>query len=299
MDCVSRRFQKTEAMEDELKARTLDIDKLKTWVGNTQRVSDTISLPQVKRIRDFYSLDPHVAEGDTLMELWHWFFFNPSVPPERIGTDGHPELGDFLPPIALPRRMWGGSRLAFHRPLVAGRDAEKTSRVVSVDIKQGSTGQLGIVRVAHDIIQDGQLCLKEEQDIVYREAASSSQSQATGPACPEGVEHRESIAPNPVMLFRYSALTYNAHRIHYDRDYAMRVEGYGGLVVHGPLTASLLAQFGRRIAQKPLKTFSFKGVSPLIEGDPFTLEAKADGEGLDLWARQSRGGQAMKAVAGF
>lgn len=280
-------------------ARTLDIDRLKTWVGNTQRVTDTISLPLVRRIRDFYSLSPDVAEGDALLELWHWFFFNPSVPPERIGTDGHPEVGDFLPPIALPRRMWGGSRLSFHRPLLAGRDAEKASRVVSVDLKQGSTGQLGIVRVAHEIIQDDELCLSEEQDIVYRQASNGSSSQASGPACPEGAMYRESIAPTPVMLFRYSALTYNAHRIHYDRDYAMRAEGYGGLVVHGPLTASLLAQFARRIAQKPLKTFSFKGLSPLIDSEPFTLEAKASGEGFDLWARQPGGGQAMQATAGF
>lgn len=286
-------------MEDELTSRTLDIDRLKAWIGNTQRMSDSMSLLQVGRIRDFYSLAPDVAEGDALMELWHWFFFNPSAPPERIGTDGHPELGDFLPPIALPRRMWGGSRLTFHNPLVAGRGAEKVSRVVSVDLKQGSTGRLGIVRVAHDIVQEGELCLSEEQDIVYREAASGSPSQAAGPACPEGAEHRESIAPNPVMLFRYSALTYNAHRIHYDRDYAMQVEGYDGLVVHGPLTASLLAQVARRISQRPLKAFSFKGVSPLTDAGTFTLEAKATVEGLDLWARQPGGGQAMRAEAGF
>jgi 3-methylfumaryl-CoA hydratase len=288
-----------EMVEEELTERTLDIDRLKKWVGKSQRVHDAISLPAVKRIRDFYSLSPDVADGDALMELWHWFFFNMSFPPERMGTDGHLEPGDFLPPIALPRRMWGGSRLRFLRPFVAGRDAEKVSRVVSVDLKEGSTGQLGVVRVAHDILQDGELCLSEEQDIVYRQAASGSPSQAGGPACPEGATHRQVIAPNPVMLFQYSALTYNAHRIHYDRDYATGIEGYGGLVVHGPLIASLLAQFAREIVQKPLKTFSFRGLSPLLDDEAFTLEAKESSETLDLWVRQPQGGQAMQASATF
>lgn len=279
--------------------RTLDIDMLKNWVGNIQRVHDTISLPIVKRIRDFYSLRSDVADGDALMELWHWFFFNQSVPSDEIGTDGHPDLGDFLPPIALPRRMWGGSRMRFHRPLVAGRDAQKISRVVAVDLKEGRTGQLGIVRVAHDILQDDELCLSEEQDIVYRQAASGPSSQAGGSDCPEGATHCQVVAPNPVMLFRYSALTYNAHRIHYDRDYATRIEGYGGLVVHGPLSASLLAHFARRIAKKPLKSFSFKGISPLLDNGAFILEGKEFGETLDLWVRQPQGGQAMQASATF
>ncbi|RCK36948.1 hypothetical protein TH25_25680, partial [Thalassospira profundimaris] len=182
---------------------------------------------------------------------------------------------------------------------VAGRVAEKASGILSIDLKEGRTGPLGIGRVALGIVQEGALCLHEEQDIVYREAATGTSTQASGPACPEDAQYREVITPDPVMLFRFSALTYNAHRIHYDRDYATRIEGYGGLVVHGPLSASLLARFATEIAQKPLKTFAFKGLSPLLDDGAFTLEAKERDDGLDLWVRQPAGGQAMQAKATF
>ncbi len=282
-----------------LVAMISDTERLKAWVGGEKRSHEEIALATVNRIQSFYGVTARLAEGDPLPELWHWFFFNPSVSHSELGVDGHPAVGDFLPPIDLPRRMWGGSRLTFLRPIVVGYDAEKISRVISVDFKEGGSGTLGIVRLGHEIIQGGETCLREEQDIIYREAASGQQGPVRGPACPEDAAVREVVTPDPVMLFRYSALTYNAHRIHYDRDYAMNVEGYQGLVVHGPLTASLLAKFARGFVQKPLKSFSFRGLSPLFDGAPFSLEAKWSEDKLDVWARQPLGGLAMQASATF
>lgn len=281
-------------------ARTLDLDTLKAWEGRRESTTDMLHLAVLSRLRAFLAMDPAVSAGDPVDETWHWCFFHPSVPTDRLGHDGHPKTGGFLPPFDLPRRMWGGSRLTFHDTLVAGEVATKESTILSVDLKTGRSGSLGIVKVVHRVLQNGRLCREEEQDIVYREAATGAQGRAKASDCPDGATGSVTVRPDPVTLFRYSALTYNAHRIHYDRDYATAEEGYPGLVVHGPLTATLLAGFSRAGRDRaPMRGYEFRGTSPLFDGEPFTLNVRKDGDGDTLWAERPGGGMAMSATATY
>ncbi len=280
--------------------KTIDLDLLKSWVGREASVVDSLEIGAVRRVAAFFDRPTDIDVGDPLEETWHWCFFHPALGHDALGHDGHPRTGGFLPPLDLPRRMWGGSKLEFHAPLRAGRNAEKISRVLAVDVKQGRTGTLGLVKIEHRISQEGVLCRAEEQDIVYREAAKPSDNPASAPECPDGAEYNGQVHPDPVMLFRYSALTYNSHRIHYDRAYAKSEEGYEDLVVHGPLTASLLARFARESrGNTPLSRFAFRGTSPLFVGAPFDLSARNQNACLQLWATRPVGGMAMSATAVF
>lgn len=280
--------------------RTLDIDRLKTWEGREETVRDMIDLPTLSRVRAFFGRKPQVSAGEALPETWHWFFFHPATGPEDLGPDGHPRTGGFLPPFDLPRRMWGGSRLQFEAPLRAGEVAERSSRVVSVDLKSGRSGKLGLVKVEHVISQHGATCRREVQDIVYREAATGPQPVPNGPAASGRPLQSQLVTPDTVTLFRFSALTWNAHRIHYDRDYAMDEEGYPGLVVHGPLTASLLALFSREGRDgAPMTEFTFRGTSPLFDGTPFGLNVMRDGGQDTLWAAREGAGMSMTAEATY
>ncbi len=278
--------------------RTLELDVLQGWIGREEAVTDFLDLAALRRVRTYFGMSPNVAEGDAIDETWHWCFFNPAVPAAQLARDGHPMTGDFLPPFDLPRRMWGGSRLSFHEPLRAGKEAKRVSRILSVDLKRGKSGTLGLVKVEHVISQDGAVCRREEQDIVYREPASGPQAAISAPECPTGSQASQEVKPDPVTLFRYSALTYNAHRIHYDRDYATGEEGYPALVVHGPLTASLLVGFSRANRDRaPMTAFSFRGTSPLFDTAPFTLHSSAEGNKDTLWVERPGGGMAMIAEA--
>ena len=214
------------------------------WVGRTREVTDTIRPAQVHALEAVLEgatgQDPHLREGDVLPALWHFVFFHDVEVASRLGPDGHPARGGFLPPVPLPRRMWAGGRFAFHGPVPIGAEVVKRSKVLSVEEKDGRSGRLCFVTVAHDLLVDGEVRVAEEQDIVYREQPVSGTRPPEPPAAP-GADHAVRIVPDPVLLFRYSALTFNGHRIHYDRTYATQVEGYEGLVFHGPLTATLLA----------------------------------------------------------
>lgn len=233
---------------------------------------------------------------------WHWLWFNPFVPRGELGHDGHPKVGGFLPDTGLPRRMWAGGRIRYHAALPLEVGAEKTSEIVSVTEKNGKAGRLVFVTLVHRIAAAGTLCIEEEQDIVYRDAPAPGVAAPKAPPAPEGAVYHEVVTPDPVLLFRYSALTSNGHRIHYDAPYARDEEGYPDLVVHGPLTATLLQGFAQSLyAERRLARFSFRGASPLFVTAPFTLHAKPDegGAGLLLWAATPEGGLAMQAEAGF
>jgi len=285
---------------------TMDLETLRGWIGRREEAIDAIPVSAVRLVQAFYGLDPVAVEGDPLAETWHWCFFHRPVPHTGLGEDGHHAVGGFLPPFDLPRRMWGGSRISFERPVRIGRETRKVSTIASVDIKQGASGTLGIVRVEQVITQDGATCLVELQDLIYREAEGTGAPPSSQRGAPAGAEAMpqtkasETVVADEVMLFRYSALTYNAHRIHYDRDYAVKKEGYPDLVVHGPLTASRLARFAvSRVEGRRLREFSFRGTLPLFCGETFALHAReADGD-LDLWAANQRGEIAMKARASF
>jgi len=238
-----------------------------------------------------------VGDGAPLPLLWHWFYFLPRAPQQALGEDGHPALGGFMPPVPYPRRMFAGSRVRVHAPLRIGRTATREAVIQDVVLKSGRSGNLAFVTVAYRFVQDGVLCLEEEQDIVYREAgaAIAIPSIAEPPAVPAGAWTR-TITPDSPLLFRFSALTFNAHRIHYDRGYATSAEGYPGLVVHGPLTALLLVQLVREHIPRPVHAFRFRGLTPLFDLAPFHLVAVPGADSVMLTAIAPDGAVALEAT---
>ncbi|MBI5256574.1 MAG: MaoC family dehydratase N-terminal domain-containing protein [Burkholderiales bacterium] len=281
---------------------TTELDPLRDWIGRTEQRTDFVSAASAASLAA--TLDraqPEPLPGTALPPLWHWMYFNPVARASELGPDGHPQRGGFLPPVPLPRRMWAGSRLAFFHPLCIGDEITRDSRIADVSIKQGRSGALVFVTVQHELRNARGLALTEEQDIVYREAPAAGEASAAGQPAPEGAAFERSILPDPVLLFRYSALTFNGHRIHYDRPYATGVEGYPGLVVHGPLIATLLMDLLRR--ERPeaqVRRFRFKAQRPLFEGRAFALcgapQPQAE-RSVSLWARDPDGLLAMQAQA--
>lgn len=272
------------------------------WIGNTETVTDELAVsPATAAAATLDDLRSRFEHGVALPPLWHWFYFLPRAPQSKLGPDGHPERGGFLPPIALPRRMFAGARMHVHRPLVIGSPAERRGTIRSVSEKDGRSGRLAFVTVGYDFYQNGVLCIEEEQDIVYREAGVPVAAPAPKPLplLPHG-SWSAMVTPSPTLLFRFSALTFNAHRIHYDRPYATEVEGYPGLVVHGPLTAVLLMELVRRHAPEAVRRFEFRGQAPLFDLAPFRVAATpaADGRVL-LEAHGPDAETAMTATAAF
>jgi 3-methylfumaryl-CoA hydratase len=243
--------------------------------------------------------DPTLKDGDALPPLWHWLYFLEAERASGLGRDGHPQKGGFLPPVTLPRRMWAGSRLKFHQPLILGQDAAKQSTIQSVSQKAGRSGALCFVTVQHTLFQNDQAAITEEHDIVYREDPSPEAPKPQPPPAPTEPEFSATVTPSEVMLFRYSALTFNGHRIHYDGDYARSVEGYDGLVFHGPLTATLLVDLACTEMKQPITQFSFRAVSPLSGPAPFKIEGRRTDTSVTLWAKRRDGALAMTATADF
>ena len=275
-----------------------DLTLLKQWVGKTETVDDVVDAARMQALAATLDRDPP-ADGN-LPPLWHWTHFWPTAPASQIGEDGHPRRGGFLPPVPLPRRMWAGGRLNFHAPLPTGAAMSRTSTILDVSAKSGASGQLAFVTVRHEISSAGQLALTEEHDIVYRDMPAAGAAPAPGKPAPEGEAFSREIHPDPVLLFRYSALTFNGHRIHYDRSYVTGVEGYPGLIVHGPLIATLLMDLlHRNLPQAQVKSFNFRAVGPLFDIEPFTVcgAPQGDGKTIRLWAKNVRGELAMQAEA--
>jgi 3-methylfumaryl-CoA hydratase len=269
------------------------------WLGRWREESDLLDLFPARGMSALLDRDPDgLADGDPLPHGWHWLYFKPTAPQGSLGEDGHPRRGGFLPPIDLPRRMWAGGRLRFHRPLVLGGDVVRRSEILTVEMKEGRTGSLGLVTVGHTIRGSAGFLLEEEQDLVYRGApAPGATPRQTAP--PSSPSWEETFQPDSVVLFRFSALTFNGHRIHYDHPYATEVEGYPALVVHGPLTALLLLDAAERWTGRPIAGFSYRAVSPLFADRPLTLAGRPTGDsgGVDVWASDAEGTLAMRATA--
>lgn len=278
----------------------LDIDHLRSWIGRTDRMDDSATLAPLHALTATLDLD-NVAwrPGDPVPPLWHWLYFLPVARQSEIGADGHPQRGGFLPPVPLPRRMWAGSRLKFLAPLPVGRAIDRQSRIEDVQAKKGRTGPLVFVKVQHEIRANGTLAILEQQDIVYRDLSGPGEVVPSPPSAPVDAPWERRVVPDEVLLFRYSALTFNGHRIHYDRRYVTEVEGYPGLVVHGPLIATLLLDLLRRqLPDARVKAFSFRAVEPLFDTAPFVVcGARADARTVKLWARTEDGRLAMDAIA--
>ena len=280
---------------------TANLDHLRDWIGRTQTRSDQLTLAPVAAMSATLDReDPAPRAGDALPPLWHWLYFLPIHRASEIGPDGHPRRGDFLPPVALPRRMWAGSRLEFHRPLRLGEDISRLSRIVDVTHKQGRTGPLVFVRVCHEISDARGVALTEEHDIVYRDMPRPADAAPPPQPAPGNAAWVREIRPDEVLLFRYSALTFNGHRIHFDRRYVTQVEGYPGLIVHGPLIATLLLDLLRRNLPQALVThFTFRAVRPIFDNGTFSVCGREEdgGKQVKLWARDAQGWLAMDATA--
>jgi 3-methylfumaryl-CoA hydratase len=279
----------------------LDAEFLRSWIGRTTSASDVITLRLAQELSATMDRDgPPPREGDVCPLAIHWCLAPPMVPQSRLGPDGHPARGDFLPPVPLPRRMWAAGRLEFYDALRVGDRVERHSKIADLNVKEGRSGRLCFVAVDHEISTPRGLALKERHDIVYRDAPSDNPSQHTAPArgeSPRAAQWSEARIADAVVLFRYSALTFNGHRIHYDRQYVTEVEGYPGLIVHGPLQATLLVEFATSVRRVGPRVFSFRALNPLFDGQDFTLNA-AEGEGgLDLWIAGPDGRTTMAGKA--
>jgi 3-methylfumaryl-CoA hydratase len=281
----------------------VDDAALRAWVGKSETRSDVIDArPAALLSATLDRDDPPPSRGDVLPPLWHWLYFLPVYRESEVGPDGHARRGGFLPPVPLPRRMWAGSRIEWHRPLAIGDEVSRNSRIVSITGKRGRSGELVFVVVRHELSTSAGLALTEEHDIVYREPPPAQSRGEAAPAREPApvASWTRRIVPDEVLLFRYSALTFNSHRIHYDRRYVTGVEGYPGLVVHGPLLATLLVDLLRR--ERPdavLRSFEFRAMAPLFDVAPFDVCGRPEDDGIRvaLWAQGADGGLAMRATA--
>jgi 3-methylfumaryl-CoA hydratase len=279
---------------------TIDLDHLRQWIGRTTEASDIVTAQLVKGLRA--TLFQEIGEpkpGDAAPFTVHWCLAPPVFPMSQLSQDGHPTRGGFLPPVPLPRRMWAGGQLEFFDTLRVGDQSTRSSRIADVTMKTGSSGVLCFVSVEHEVTTPRGIAIRERQDIVYRDASSGQPApQAKPAAAPPPAQHRESHMADPVLLFRYSALTFNGHRIHYDRDYVTNVEGYPGLIFHGPLQASFIVELAARLrGGKPPGNISYRGLQPLFEGSEFSINANETSGGMELWTANAAGQPTMKGTA--
>lgn len=272
---------------------------LASWVGRQEIREERLApFPANALAATLDREDPEYTEGAALPPLWHWLHFLPVNPMREVGEDGHPRRGGFLPPVALPRRMWAGSRLTFHAPLRIGETIRRVSTIARVERKSGRSGDLVFVTVRHEMSGPTGPAIEEEHDIVYREAPRPDASTPPPPRAPMGGDWVRPVDPDAVLLFRYSALTFNSHRIHYDHEYVTKVEGYPGLIVHGPLIATLLLDGLRRHRPEARVThFSFRALSPIFHIDSFAVCGRIEGREASLWARKGDGILCMDARA--
>ena len=278
------------------------------WIGREERATDR--LDEALAARWHATFDRANRHPPLMPQGIHFALCTPDTQTRELGEDGHPQRDDskrsFLPPFPMPRRMWASSSIEFHAPLLLGASIERVSRIASIKEKEGNSGPLAFVDVEHETFADGNLAVRETQTLVYREAADP-QSPLSPPELGDGAFDAEdwdydwTLVPDERLLFRFSALTFNTHRIHYDAPYARDVERYRGLVVHGPLLASLLLHFASRELSgisNDAKHFSFRGMSPAIAGEPLHLAGRLDGIEYELGAFADDGRQVMAARIG-
>ena len=276
---------------------------LKNWIGRSETVSDVATAtPYAALAATFDRSADRPATGTTLPALWHWLYFLPFGRQSEIGADGHAKRGGFLPPVTLPRRMWAGSQFKFHKPLHVGDAMTRTSTIHDVTEKTGRTGTLVFVKVRHEIRRDGESdsALTEYHDIVYRELARPDDVPPPPKAAPTSSTWEKKWVPDDVLLFRYSALTFNSHRIHYDRKYVTEVEAYPGLVVHGPMVATLLLDLLRhQLPDAQVLRYEFRAIRPMFDINHFFVcgELLPDGKTCRLWAKDHEGWLTMQATA--
>ncbi len=285
-------------------SESFDIAACRNWIGREQRTSDCVTPGLVQRFNATFDGPADAPEHGALAPLGiHWCLAPLAAPTAALGSDGHPARGGFLPPIPLPRRMWAGSQLTFGAPIRVGDVVERASRIEAVTHKQGRTGPLGFVTIQQTLTVAGVPVVEERQDLVFRGLESiteAAEREAASPPArqPALAQSSKTVAVSEALLFRYSALTFNGHRIHYDRRYCTDVEHYPGLVVHGPLQATFLLHFAAllRGGQPPVH-FAFRSTAPLFDGTPFNMATAETPDGLRLWTANAAGQAAMTAAA--
>jgi 3-methylfumaryl-CoA hydratase len=277
---------------------TTSLQDYKSWIGRSERNDDDVTVAPLRALAALLDRDdPRPRAGDVAPPLAHWLYFLPVYRQSEAGPDGHAARGGFLPPIPLPRRMWAGSRLDFVKPLRVGAEVTRISRIKDIALKEGRSGTLAFVTVRHEVSDAEGLVLTDEHDIVYRGETTLA---ATPTPAPGGEAWRREIHPDPLLLFRYSAVTFNGHRIHYDHPYTTQVEGYPGLIVHGPLIATLLVDLMRRnLPDVTLRTYTFRALRPLFDtANFFTCGVPDDArQSARLWTRDAEGAVTMEATA--
>lgn len=262
----------------------IDIDYLQGWIGRERVRQDALSVFPVQALAATLDRQQSPQAGDSLPPTWQWLYFNEAARRSELGADGHPQTGGFLPPVPLPRRMWASGEFFCEHPLRIGVPAEQRSRVSSVELKQGASGTLVFVTLEHRTTQDGHSCLFEKQHLVYREMPSGPSPSPAGEAPAQTAEFQMVLQPDPVLLMRYSALTFNGHRIHYDRDYAVGREHYPGLVVQGPLLATLLAEhLNNQCPGEAVGNFRFRALRPVFDADSLRLCGRRTDNAVALW----------------
>jgi 3-methylfumaryl-CoA hydratase len=287
----------------EINSSELNMGHLRQWLGRETRVEDTFSVRQAHLMAATVDLPQEVLKtGVPLPPLWHWIYFLEGLPPSKLGRDGHPERGGFLPPVPLANRMWAGGNVQFLADIPLGETVQKRSVIQSIEHKQGRSGDLVFVTVLHEVLHHGQVAISETHDIVYKNAtppnAVNKPAANAAPSMPPPL-HSKRFSPTSTTLFRYSALTFNGHRIHYDVDYCRDVEGYRNLVIHDPLNATLLAGYAQDVVGKPIKQFRYRGLQPSVIGDELTLNAAFEGESLCVWVSLGNGAVSMRAEVWF
>ncbi len=278
-------------------------EDLQDWVGRSETREDIIGTERAVALQAaLEDGTPALTSGDVLPPLWHWLYFWDIAPRSELGRDGHPAVGGFLPPVGPARRMWAGSRVSFPGEMHLGAPATRVSTIDTVTEKAGRSGRLVFVTVRHEVSGDDGPAIVEEHDIVYREDTGGPGAAARpGEPAPEDADWTQAVEPDPTLLFRYSALTFNGHRIHYDRDYATGIEGYGGLVVHGPLLATLMCGLaGQSWPDRRVARFEFRGLRPIMDTENFTVCGRVDGgDAIDVWVANGEGSLAMKGCTIF
>lgn len=277
----------------------IDLDYLRTWVGKSRSDEDLISCRHARLMAATidYPAPERISDGERLPPLWHWTYFLEGPPSNELGSDGHPARGGFMPPVPLRNRMWAGGRVSFIAPVLIGATVRKESSILNVDHKQGQSGDLVFVTVLHEFKSlTGDLLIREEQDIVYKDSTPAGRLP-TVPDAELPSRFTRTYTPTSTTLFRYSALTFNGHRIHYDADYCRETEGYRNLVIHGPLNASMVASYAEEISGKRLREFSYRGLSPALLGNSITIHADIQDDRVTLYATLDNGTICMKAEA--
>jgi len=271
-----------------------DVDPLQAWIGREESASQRLDPASVARFNALFDRTGDLSEGALAPPMIHYSLCLPITPQSELGADGHPMRGNFLPPVSLPKRMWASSQLDWYGTFSIGQLIHRTSTIAEITQKNGRAGQLVFVTVEHNYTGDSVPLLREKQNLVYLGTTTARTSEQS-PAVPG--DHVRQVQPSPPLLFRYSALTGNAHRIHYDERYAREVEGYPGLVVHGPLQATLLALFALDLKGKPPTRMSVRALTPIFDGKALTLNARADGDDMTLWTASTGGPAGMEVRA--